>query len=398
MNSTSTRIAFLLILLSFGGMVSAEVEPTWNEAPSVIREGKDLRSSYQNVTTVSGEGLQVPTVFEVPLVASTTTLYGEPLVVADAESSIIASRVIIKTVQIPATVRIFTEKGEASELTDHSTATNVAYELPESRAGLATLTLRPERSVQTSGITFSFERNVTRPTFIEVRSFDEYGNEIIVLSRTRFTSDTIFFVPTRTAMLNVYLDYTQPLTLTEVTLNEDGIPFTTKRSVRFLAQPNTRYSVYDGTTVRGALPYLETGNLMSDAGVVVPTFVRSSNPRYVEPDTDGDLIPDGRDNCISIQNSDQNDEDMNRVGDACDDYDRDGIVNPKDNCASVQNSDQRDTDGDGIGDVCDTAESRFTERMPWVPWAGMGIAGLVILGLFVTVLRQTKNNTTTLSN
>ncbi len=60
-------------------------------------------------------------------------------------------------------------------------------------------------------------------------------------------------------------------------------------------------------------------------------------------DTDGDLIPDGADNCSAIPNPGQEDLDGDGVGDVCD------------NCVSAPNSDQFDSDGvpDGFGDACD---------------------------------------------
>jgi len=60
-----------------------------------------------------------------------------------------------------------------------------------------------------------------------------------------------------------------------------------------------------------------------------------------DEDDDNDLIPDKQDNCIFVKNLDQEDRDKDGLGDACD------------NCGSVSNPDQTDTDGDGIGDECD---------------------------------------------
>ncbi len=59
-------------------------------------------------------------------------------------------------------------------------------------------------------------------------------------------------------------------------------------------------------------------------------------------DLDGDVVPDGIDNCPTQYNPDQTDSDGDGVGDACD------------NCTLVANADQRDTDGDGYGNICDT--------------------------------------------
>ncbi len=59
------------------------------------------------------------------------------------------------------------------------------------------------------------------------------------------------------------------------------------------------------------------------------------------PDTDGDGIPDYRDNCPRVPNPGQEDADGDGVGDACD------------NCLGVPNPDQIDRDYDGIGDACD---------------------------------------------
>ena len=78
-----------------------------------------------------------------------------------------------------------------------------------------------------------------------------------------------------------------------------------------------------------------------------------------DPDTDGDGILNGVDNCPLVANPNQEDMDGDNVGDVCDpDKDGDGVANGVDNCPEVANSDQADSDNDGIGDVCDTPSNQ----------------------------------------
>jgi hypothetical protein len=72
----------------------------------------------------------------------------------------------------------------------------------------------------------------------------------------------------------------------------------------------------------------------------------------------------------------------------CDDFDRDGVMNSADNCPEDTNRNQSDVDADGIGDVCDPEESRITERYAWLPWVGIGLAGIVLVVLFVVALKM----------
>ncbi|KAK2566269.1 Thrombospondin-4 [Acropora cervicornis] len=62
-----------------------------------------------------------------------------------------------------------------------------------------------------------------------------------------------------------------------------------------------------------------------------------------DDDDDNDLIPDRVDNCQFVKNRDQADMDGDGIGDTCD------------NCNTTANVDQRDSDGDGVGDVCEGA-------------------------------------------
>ena len=71
------------------------------------------------------------------------------------------------------------------------------------------------------------------------------------------------------------------------------------------------------------------------------------NPRE---DRDRDGIPDGsetlkRDNCIDTPNPDQDDYDLDGIGDQCEkDIDADGIPNARDNCPFFFNRNQRESD------------------------------------------------------
>ena len=74
----------------------------------------------------------------------------------------------------------------------------------------------------------------------------------------------------------------------------------------------------------------------------------------VHPDTDGDGVNDDVDNCPTIANADQADNDNDGLGDVCDDDDdNDTILDINDNCPWTANTDQADTDNDGEGDMCD---------------------------------------------
>ncbi len=79
---------------------------------------------------------------------------------------------------------------------------------------------------------------------------------------------------------------------------------------------------------------------------VLQTVIDSSIEHYgASPqgsdDSDGDMVPDGEDNCPFTFNRNQEDADEDGVGDFCD------------NCPETYNPQQLDEDLDGIGDVCD---------------------------------------------
>ena len=81
----------------------------------------------------------------------------------------------------------------------------------------------------------------------------------------------------------------------------------------------------------------------------------------VEADRDKDGVPDGtvdapRDNCPDVANTDQQNNDGDRLGDACDDDDdNDALPDPLDNCPLTANPSQADANGDGVGNACDAA-------------------------------------------
>jgi hypothetical protein len=73
-----------------------------------------------------------------------------------------------------------------------------------------------------------------------------------------------------------------------------------------------------------------------------------------DADDDNDTVPDTNDNCPLTANPDQADNDLDGLGDACDaDDDNDGILDGADNCHFTANADQTNTDGDAQGDACD---------------------------------------------
>ncbi len=87
-----------------------------------------------------------------------------------------------------------------------------------------------------------------------------------------------------------------------------------------------------------------------DGDGIPDVFERVLGTGELEPDSDGDHVDDGDDNCPNDSNEDQTDTDGDGRGDACDlDIDDDGLSN-RDEARLGGDPAVRDTDGDGIED------------------------------------------------
>lgn len=138
-----------------------------------------------------------------------------------------------------------------------------------------------------------------------------------------------------------------PSTLTFTSCN-------TEQSVTYTGANTTAVAVTHSVTADGRIPLASSNSNrnLSEQDARLTVVVAA-------PDTDGDGIADGADNCPNVANPTQIDTDGDGAGDACDtppppaDGDADGVADAVDNCPLVSNAGQADGDGDGIGDACD---------------------------------------------
>lgn len=255
--------------------------------------------------------------------------------------------------------------------------------------GEANITLTCSDSITCSGVVMILDEHIALPQKISVSVRSGQGELQALLSGAKLDSTVVRFPKVRSDYWNFVIEFIQPLRISELRLITEQESRDTSRVLRFLAQPGHGYRVYFDPDRLVWPPVAEPGNLADDRGVVrLPDVAAQANAGYIFSDLDKDGVPDIHDNCIELANPDQTDIDNNGRGDACDDFDRDGIINSLDNCPNVPNRDQYDRDGDGIGDVCDDQENRFTERHGWIPWAGIGLAALVLGVLFALTMRR----------
>ncbi|MDD5041609.1 MAG: thrombospondin type 3 repeat-containing protein [Candidatus Peribacteraceae bacterium] len=349
-------------------------------------------SAYRNYKDVGSLRISVPTVVEVPFnteamertdfaVWNQTTSAFEPS--SFREETVRALSVTSSTAQANIPLK---------NMVDANDDTFAEFPLPENTQGQVRLVLSSSVPVASSSLTLLLDDHVAQPLTAEVRAIVE-GKESIILANSKMTSCcTLFFPRTISQTWTVTFTYGQMLRITELRLNQENAS-PSFRSLRFLAQPSQTYRIYFNPDRKVSAKVGEAGNLASAKDVMsIATDGSKPNPAYRIADSDGDGMPDVQDNCVAIANPDQQDLNSNGRGDVCDDFDQDGIINSKDNCENLPNRDQKDTDGDGIGDVCDTQESRVTERLPWLPWVGMGGAAIVLVTLFVITLRSSKSS------
>lgn len=347
----------------------------------------DAVKAYRSFVDVGAVIVTVPTVLEVPfgnallerseiLVVDTTTGEAQPYYVKEGK---------FREIAITASGSVPMEAATDSDMSSYAD-----FPLPETEQGRAEITLTGVSPITTSALTIAVGDNVALPNTVQIRARTA-GGDRIVLATGPMRSRTVYFPETTASIWMISLTYGQPLRITDIKLLQRSVVLKDGRAVRFLAQPGSAYRIYFNPDRSVFVSTAEGGNLSGDQDIVrTNSSAANENPAYVMADGDGDGLPDIRDNCVSLANADQVDTNSNGRGDACDDFDRDGRVNSTDNCMNQPNGAQVDEDGDGIGDVCDSEESRVTEKYAWLPWAGMGVAALVLVTLFGVMLHSFK--------
>lgn len=345
-------------------------------------------SAYRSFKDVGPFSIAVPTVMEVPF--SNESMERSDFAVLNQTTNAFEPS-YFRQEAVPSGFSVTADSSSAQAMLDGNYDTYAEFALPENAQGQTRIVLSSREPVTSSSISLLLDDHVALPLTAEVRATVN-GAEKILLAKSKMESSTLLFPRTTSQTWTLTLTYGQPLRITELQMIQENVA-PSVRALRFLAQPAQTYRIYFDPDRRANPKTGESGDLASAKDVMsVASAATKPNPTYSIADSDGDGIPDIRDNCVGLANPDQVDANGNGRGDLCDDFDQDGLRNEKDNCPNLPNRDQKDTDGDGIGDVCDTEESRITERLPWLPWAGMGGAAVILVVLFALTVRSARKS------
>ena len=376
-------------------LVFASASVTMAESlPDVKEFIADSRlSAYRQYKDVSPADLPVPTVVEVSFGSEVIERFNftvENKTSGGFEPYLFKQET--RTNETPFTLSSNAVSG-LDKMSDRKTESYAEFLLPdEGGAGFAEIRLKSGKPITSSAVSLILDNHVALPNNIEISATTDAGRRVVV-ARRRMDGQTVQFPKTKASDWTISFSYNQPLRISELQLVQDDVSQTNFRVLRFLAKPGLSYRIYFDPDRNISLPIGESGNFFTDEDVVVLPFISSSlNSLYLPADVDQDKIRDIFDNCVSVANPLQDDVNGNGRGDACDDFDRDGIINSADNCPDNPNRNQEDEDGDKIGNVCDGEESRVTERLSWLPWAGMGLAGIVLVVLIVLTLGSNKKD------
>lgn len=366
-------------------MIAASLLSMVSVTVAVAATSRDL-SAFRQTADIGGLSITVPAVLEVPL---PSTMFGRrDIAVLDVTDDTVVPHLLLQQTN-SVTVRA-TSSGNAASLTDNDAGTFVDFPVPEEGQGQAKVVLTSNEPITSTALSVLLDQFVALPSTIEIRAAVE-GKDTIVVATKQMTDQTMMFPKTTAKTWTITFTYSQPLRISELRLEDERL--TSASSVRFLGQPSHVYRLYLDPDAAVSIPVGESPNLSINEDVrLLPVATVIKNTKYMPSDADKDQVPDLTDNCVLIANTDQKDENANGRGDACDDFDKDGYMNSSDNCPSAPNQNQLDTDGDRIGDACDTEESRLTERLPWLPWVGMGAAAVVLVALMAWTMANARKN------
>ena len=366
----------------------------------------DQKSSFQKYIDIAGLKNTIPKVIEIDIDKSQTELYNtNQLEVYDNVDKAFISHIYTSHGNYSNAQHIGMDGIgglDLKSLSDKNNETSERYELKSEGQNILHFNISHDKDILTQSLDILLDKNVTWPNSITVTYIDKNKKEIVVLNKTKFYTH-IEFPKVEGRYFKVTLEYNQPLVISEIHFNDILEYKDNTKSMRFLAQPLHNYTLYFDSENYSNINTSETPNLLNVNDKEILKYSLSStdtkstvnmiksNPAFIYKDSDGDGVPDHKDNCINVQNSDQKDEDQNGKGDVCDDYDHDGVINSVDNCVSMPNSDQLDIDHDGIGDACDQAESRFAEKYKWIIWIGIGTAIATISAMGYIVFRDLRN-------
>jgi hypothetical protein len=371
--------SFLVLLLAFSTIAFA---------------ADDASTAYRKLRDVSVPKISTPTVVEVPFSETNLERY-DFLVYNKTTKNFEPSLLLMDTTKANFRVSIVDSNSGAAVsgagmVIDGDENSYVELPVSGDRVSSAKIVIDSDTVMTTNSLSLLLDNYVALPKTISIQA-GSGDNLKTVLATKEVGSQSVYFPQTAANRFVINLTYSQPLRITELRLSNLANQAQLYR-LRFLAQPNNEYSVYFDPDRRVSVTTGERGNLYDNNDVLkLAASMPKTNPSYIIADTDGDKIPDVRDNCVSIANTDQVDINNNGRGDVCDDFDKDGVINSKDNCPDLPNQNQIDDDGDKIGDVCDGEESRVTEKYKWLPWLGIVGAFIVVVGLFsYTVVSMRK--------